>query len=123
MKASDITDEAFIHAVILCCATRKMVSATRWDVATVLAGHPELVETPMAVQDWPNMPPKVVMAKAKRLMARGLLEGCACGCRGDYEVRPTVSERAGELKGAGIPFSVRWERAQRELWARADGAR
>ena len=33
-----------------------------------------------------NPPAKVVLAKARRLMARGLLDGCDCGCRGDFTI-------------------------------------
>lgn len=33
-------------------------------------------------------PPKVVRAKVKNLLARGLVAGCACGCRGDLELTP-----------------------------------
>lgn len=29
---------------------------------------------------------KVVLAKAHQLIKRGLLDGCDCGCRGDFEV-------------------------------------
>ena len=35
---------------------------------------------------WYNVPPKVMQAKLKKLIKRGLLDGCACGCRGDFEV-------------------------------------
>ena len=31
-------------------------------------------------------PERVVLAKAKKLMNRGLLDGCPCGCRGDFVV-------------------------------------
>lgn len=31
-------------------------------------------------------PGKVVLAKMKRLIDRGLVDGCPCGCRGDYEL-------------------------------------
>jgi hypothetical protein len=90
VKASDITDEAFLAAIDEACRVRTEVeggnpwtSATRWDVAAVLAGHPEHVGGPP--QEYPNMPEKVVLAKAKRLIRRGLVDGCACGCRGDFE--------------------------------------
>lgn len=33
-----------------------------------------------------QFPPKVVAAKLKALVRRGLLDGCTCGCRGDYEL-------------------------------------
>lgn len=123
MKTSDISDEAFLRAVIRACAERQHAAATRWDVACVLAGHPELVGTATGTQDWPNVPPKIVLSKAKRLIQRGLIEGCACGCRGDFEVRPTVSDRAREILAHAIAGSMTWmdawRRAQRELWARA----
>jgi hypothetical protein len=31
-------------------------------------------------------PRKVVLAKARKLIKRGLLGGCGCGCRGDWHV-------------------------------------
>jgi hypothetical protein len=32
----------------------------------------------------PWLPTKVIRAKARRLIRRGLLDGCPCGCRGDF---------------------------------------
>lgn len=32
----------------------------------------------------PHLPPKVLLAKMKSLIKRGLVSGCACGCRGDF---------------------------------------
>lgn len=34
----------------------------------------------------PIFPPEVILAKASALMRRGLLDGCDCGCRGDFEL-------------------------------------
>jgi hypothetical protein len=34
------------------------------------------------------MPEKVVLAKARALLKRGLIAGCGCGCRGDFRVTP-----------------------------------
>ncbi len=31
-------------------------------------------------------PYKLAMAKLRSMMKRGLIEGCACGCRGDWEL-------------------------------------
>ena len=42
------------------------------------------------VQSWdlesffPEFPPKVVRAKMGRLIRRGAVTGCSCGCRGDF---------------------------------------
>ncbi len=40
----------------------------------------------------PDVPAKVVLAKANQLIKRKLLDGCGCGCRGDFH----VTERGGE---------------------------
>ena len=29
---------------------------------------------------------KLIIAKMRSLMRRGLVEGCGCGCRGDFEI-------------------------------------
>lgn len=94
-KAADITDEVFVRAIKEAIRRRNQKStslvwttATRWDVTAVLAGHPEAVGTVNAHQDFPGLPPKVVLAKAKRLLRRAVIDGCACGCRGDFEVLP-----------------------------------
>ena len=29
---------------------------------------------------------KLILAKMKQLIKRGLVDGCACGCRGDFEI-------------------------------------
>ena len=31
-------------------------------------------------------PEKLVLAKMRRLINRGLVDGCGCGCRGDFEL-------------------------------------
>jgi hypothetical protein len=33
-------------------------------------------------------PRKLVLAKMRGLMRRGLVDGCGCGCRGDFEITP-----------------------------------
>lgn len=33
-----------------------------------------------------NTPYKLVLAKMGMLIRRGLVSGCACGCRGDFEI-------------------------------------
>ncbi len=87
MKAADITDEAFLDAVDEAIRLRGpgwTIGATRWDVAAVLARHPEDVgEAPV---EYPQMPQKVVLAKARKLINRELIVGCACGCRGGFEI-------------------------------------
>lgn len=33
-----------------------------------------------------GLPDKLVLAKMRQMMARGVVNGCPCGCRGDYEI-------------------------------------
>lgn len=33
-----------------------------------------------------GIPEKLVLAKMRMLMRRGLVKGCSCGCRGDFEI-------------------------------------
>ena len=42
---------------------------SRWDLARAL-----------------GVPEKVALAKARRLIRRGKMKGCYCGCRGDFEI-------------------------------------
>ena len=35
---------------------------------------------------YPTFPVKLVLAKLRSLIRRGLITGCACGCRGDFEI-------------------------------------
>jgi hypothetical protein len=35
-----------------------------------------------------NTPEKLVLAKMAGLIRRGLVDGCPCGCRGDFEITP-----------------------------------
>jgi hypothetical protein len=33
-----------------------------------------------------QIPEKIVRAKARALVRRRLIDGCTCGCRGDFEI-------------------------------------
>lgn len=37
-------------------------------------------------------PEKVMLAKMRKLVLRGLVDGCACGCRGDFKITPKGAE-------------------------------
>ncbi|MFC8182421.1 hypothetical protein ACFULT_26415 [Rhodococcus sp. NPDC057297] len=83
--ARDIPDIDFLAAVEEAIRRRPNIPATRWDVERVLGGL-ESDPTFTVVGDVPGVPSKVVLAKARRLIRRGLLDGCECGCRGDFLV-------------------------------------
>jgi hypothetical protein len=87
-KASDITDAAFLAVVAACndgTCTLTNDRHTMLGGAFVRGGHWCLVSD--LATALPTFPEKVILAKAKRVIAHGLLsEGCACGCRGDFEI-------------------------------------
>lgn len=72
MQCKDIPDEVFLEAVRRSPGTPNCGWRTRWNVREVLE------------QEVGPVPENLFMAKARRLIARGLMDGCACGCRGDF---------------------------------------
>lgn len=86
--ARDIPNQLFLDAMAVASAERaresgwiRPMGAFVWDVTAVLAtGHiANSFDDPA-----PGVPLKVVLAKARRLINRGVITGCACGCRGDF---------------------------------------
>jgi hypothetical protein len=68
MKAADVSDAVFLAYVDEHAAAHpEMMGAIYWVMAEEL-----------------KLPAKIVLAKARSLIKRGLIEGCCCGCRGDF---------------------------------------
>lgn len=44
-------------------------------------------------------PDKLVHAKMRKLISKGLIDGCPCGCRGDFELTEKGLERIEEETG------------------------
>ena len=65
VQAKDTTTEQFLTAIVGPCRTRT-------------DGHP-YGGHPQCTADLLGVPVKVVLAKAKRLIGAGVIEGCACG--------------------------------------------
>lgn len=56
-----------------------------WAPSSATWGYPEAGHCVSRVM--PEFtPPKLQLAKMRQLMHRGLVDGCACGCRGDFEL-------------------------------------
>lgn len=88
-NSGQIPDDTFLAAVETARTARGHDTATRWDVAAVLAGHPEDIGD--AANDYPEVPQRIILAKARRLYRRGKLTGCICGCRGDFAPTEAVA--------------------------------
>lgn len=41
---------------------------------------------------WNEIPELVIKAKLRKLISQGYLDGCWCGCRGDFELTPKGEE-------------------------------
>jgi hypothetical protein len=52
-----------------------------------------------------DIPDKLRLAKMASLLRRGLVDGCSCGCRGDWEIT---------LKGTRHYYSLKEERKRHE---------
>lgn len=68
MKAADISDAIMLEAV---AAEMTGIGASIWEVA----------------KHFPDVPFKVVRAKLDKLVRRKILNGCCCGCRGDFTIK------------------------------------
>jgi len=90
MQAKDIPDAVFMRAVTTAAEIRGHEHASRWDVALVLSGFPDLVGMNFweFIDEEQLIPWKIVVAKARKLIRAGHLRGCYCGCRGDFQVVP-----------------------------------
>jgi hypothetical protein len=82
--ARDIPDEVFLDAVRSARGNWARDWAMVADVRAVLGGLP--IDQRTYYEEVPGVPRKVVIAKAKRLIDRGVMRGCTCGCRGDFEI-------------------------------------
>lgn len=76
MKAADIPDAAILRIVERVTSTHMPGSRDPYPWATMFDVEPA----------FPDAPYKVVHAKARALIRRGLLDGCDCGCRGDWSL-------------------------------------
>jgi hypothetical protein len=73
MQAKNISDDVILEA-IKASALRTSGWAHLWHIQETLSAFP----------------PKVVRAKLKSMIRRQVIGGCACGCRGDFEILPEV---------------------------------
>ncbi len=71
LKASDISDAEILSSHEACLGRH---GVPRWSTTWDIQDHMK------------QYPPKVVLAKLRSIEKRGVLRGCACGCRGDWEL-------------------------------------
>lgn len=79
MQAKDVPDEPVL-AFLAVLPAHADGSERRW--ATWGPGYAHSVANAMPE----GTPEKVQLAKMAALIRRGLVDGCTCGCRGDFEL-------------------------------------
>lgn len=75
MQAKDIPDESIIATI---------------EAQVKAQGHPA---TRRGIAEALGLNEKIVLAKLRKMVRRGLITGCACGCRGDFEVKIEANEK------------------------------
>jgi hypothetical protein len=90
MQAKDIPEAPILRYLVDMPAKR---TAARW--------LPVSDETPTIMAAVPaGTPEKVALAKMHALIRRGLVDGCACGCRGDFTITEQGRSVLHSLMGA-----------------------
>lgn len=77
MQCKDIPDLPILEFLVS-LKDPKWCDGYRW--ATWFNGYDNSVQNGMPE----NVPEKLALAKMKQLIKRGLVDGCGCGCRGDF---------------------------------------
>lgn len=75
MQCKDIPDEPILRHI----GAHDGKWCMRWRASTPGIDWPCILDAMPA-----DTPEKLVLAKMRRLIERGLVDGCPCGCRGDF---------------------------------------
>ena len=93
MKAADISDDAVLTLIAECNdACCSYGPEAGWHGGRPGYGHePDKKPKSHPAILWDlakklDVPDKVLLAKMRRLIKKGKVKGCACGCRGDFEI-------------------------------------
>ena len=126
MQCKDISDDEFLEAVDTARHLRGPnpytdkipYSTTIWDIQSVLSGYPEDVGTNSWSRDNSGyLPFNLIRAKARKLVKKGKLDGCVCGCRGDFSVITEEQQAENLLRRENRKKEVallEWEAISRE---------
>ncbi|MFD8545666.1 hypothetical protein [Streptomyces sp. NPDC059649] len=90
MQCKDIPDELYLGAV------RDTAAKNIWGNTTNRQMVKEVVEAVVG-----HVPDNLFDAKSRRLIQRGMLDGCACGCRGDFSI-PTDDRVAPDRESPAV---------------------
>lgn len=52
-------------------------------------------------------PSKIILAKMRAMIKKGLVDGCTCGCRGDFVITPKGEQAIHDLKSLSNPDIIK----------------
>ncbi len=84
MKCKDIPDQPLLEFLGKLERREILTEGYAMSWGCVWNGVPHSVQHAMPKEIWGRE--KLVRAKMRSLIDRGLVSGCACGCRGDFEL-------------------------------------
>jgi hypothetical protein len=92
IQAKHLHDEDVFYAMEAACrkanerwATMPPIFTPRSECKTAML--PDIADA------LPDFPQKVILAKLRKMVRRGIVDGCTCGCRGDFQrVHPVENE-------------------------------
>ena len=79
MKCSDIPDRPIL--LFLSGVKQRPDGSRPWSTHNDGAGMPSVFGGFP-----PNTPDKLILAKMRQMLRRGVVDGCGCGCRGDWVI-------------------------------------
>jgi hypothetical protein len=91
MQAKDIPDELILNYLYNYQGRWTMLFGLTFSTWIDEKLHEEIIVPP-------ETPSKVLHAKMKSLYKRGLVGGCDCGCRGDFEITDKGLELIGQSR-------------------------
>lgn len=91
IQAKDIPDQVMIDLVDRLSTTPRayMDSAGNLFSGKIVTFYPTAASIFDICKLWDTVPPKVIKEKLRKLIDKGAIDGCACGCRGDFTVVPS----------------------------------
>lgn len=86
-QAKDISDERILNILRAGKVRRVMIRQPNGTWEPGVVSEPARLSLTEVEEQLPGYPPKVVCAKLSALIRRGVIDGCACGCSGQFTVK------------------------------------
>lgn len=103
IQTKDIPDQAMIDLIDrLYNVPRVHQRTTYGDTVSVGVVYSSSATLGDIYKMWDNIPPKVILAKLKKLIDKNKIDGCACGCHGRFTV----------IHEGEVPIELYWDEVE-----------